>query len=355
VHGALGGGRSGVAAVRVGAGLLLVGLVDHVEGLFVWAASGLERVGDRPRALLVAACASVALVTAVLNLDTAVVFLTPVLVLAARTRGLDERPFLYAAIFMANASSLFLPGSNLTNLLVLAQEHASGATFASRVLAPASGAVVATTIGLLLLWRTSLRSAPRVPQGSATRSRRPSLLAAGVTLLAAALTVLLPHPALPVLAAGSLASACEIVRGRLDVRGVLDALGAPVLVALFSLSVALGALARSWSWPAHLLEHAGRWETTGIGALAAVTVNNLPAAVLLSARPLSHPRALLLGLNLGPNLAVTGSLSAYLWYRAARQAGGRPSIAEFSRRGVLLAPAAMLAALLAITLIPTPS
>lgn len=77
--------------------------------------------------------------------------------------------------------------------------------------------------------------------------------------------------------------------------------------------------------------------------------------MLLSARPLSHPRALLLGLNLGPNLAVTGSLSAYLWYRAARQADGRPSIAEFSRRGVLLAPAAMLAALLAITLIPTPS
>ena len=68
-----------------------------------------------------------------LNLDTAVVFMTPVLLHAARQRGLAEGAFLYGAVFIANAASLLLPGSNLTNLIVLSHEHVSGVTFAARL------------------------------------------------------------------------------------------------------------------------------------------------------------------------------------------------------------------------------
>jgi arsenical pump membrane protein len=81
-----------------------------------------------------------------------------------------------------------------------------------------------------------------------------------------------------------------------------------------------------------------------------VLVNNLPAAVLLSTQPPAHPEALLLGLDLGPNLAVTGSLSAVLWLQAARTVGAHASITTYSRLGLLLVPttlAATLAALLA--------
>ena len=113
-------------------------------------------------------------------------------------------------------------------------------------------------------------------------------------------------------------------------------------------------LGRSWDGPAQLLNGAGRWGTAAIGGVAAIAVNNLPAAVLLSARPLAHPRALLLGLNIGRNLAVTGSLSAYLWLKVSRQLGQRPSIAAFTRRGALLAPLALVSALLAASLFSTP-
>ncbi|HEY0280677.1 MAG TPA: hypothetical protein VGC32_20625, partial [Solirubrobacterales bacterium] len=58
-----------------------------------------------------------------------------------------------------------------------------------------------------------------------------------------------------------------------------------------------------------------------------------------------HSRMLLLGLNVGPNLAVTGALSALLWFRAAREVDARPSLVEFSRRGVPLALVAMVAAI----------
>jgi arsenical pump membrane protein len=83
-----------------------------------------------------------------------------------------------------------------------------------------------------------------------------------------------------------------------------------------------------------------------VAALASIAVNNLPAAVLLSAHGGVRPQALLFGLDLGPNLAVTGSLAVLLWWRAARASGLRPSALEYSRQGVMLAPLAIAAALL---------
>ena len=106
-------------------------------------------------------------------------------------------------------------------------------------------------------------------------------------------------------------------------------------------------LARGWSGPSQLVDDAGRFETAAVAAVAAVLVNNLPAAVLLSAGHLPHPRALLLGLGVGPNLAVTGSLSAVLWLQVARASGARPSILRYSVLGVVLVPVTLTLALLA--------
>jgi arsenical pump membrane protein len=86
--------------------------------------------------------------------------------------------------------------------------------------------------------------------------------------------------------------------------------------------------------------------------VAAVALNNLPAAVLLAPHRPAHPEGLLLGLNLGPNLAVTGSLSALLWYRAAQRVGARPSARTYSRLGLVLVPLSIAAALAALALSP---
>jgi arsenical pump membrane protein len=88
-----------------------------------------------------------------------------------------------------------------------------------------------------------------------------------------------------------------------------------------------------------------------LAAVSSVLVNNLPAASLLAARTPGQPFALLIGLNLGPNLFATGSLAWLLWLRAARNAGARPSIARASRVGAVAVPLSMAAALavLAVT------
>jgi arsenical pump membrane protein len=329
------------------AGLLLIGRVAGNDGLFDAAASRLVRLPGPPVLLLLACLALVALVTALLNLDTAAVFLTPVLVKTARRRGTSVEPFLYGAIFMANASSLFLPGSNLTNLLVLSSEHVSGAAFFARMLPVALAAPAITAAGLLAIHRRGLlgqRAYGGGPDGEPALAARLGLGFWGA-LLAAGLIVALHNAALPVLAVGLALLAWRAYSGEMAWRESVSWLDAPTLVGLFSLAVALGTLARASAFPADVLHSPGSVVSAAIAALASVTVNNLPAAVLLSSGAQLPTRALLLGLDVGPNLAVTGSLAVLLWWRSARQAGARPSAIAYSRQGLVLAPLALAGAL----------
>jgi arsenical pump membrane protein len=326
-------------------GLLLVGVVAEGDGLFAAAGAGLARLRTGPRTTFVLALCLVAVVTAILNLDTSVFFLTPVLLHLARARRSNELPYLYGAVFMSNASSLFLPGSNLTNLIVLHQEHVSGAAFLSRMWAGAIAASVVTTALLVLVFRRELGEPRR--DGDVERAAPRLGVGAVAVAVSAALVLVLSAPALPVLAAGVAAAALARVpwarlQAAIDVR---------MLGGLFALAVALGTLGRSWRGPERLLDSLDRWQTAGFGALASIGVNNLPAAVLLTPDPPPHPRALLLGLNLGPNLAVTGSLSALLWLRVARSLGAKPSVRRYSQLGLLIVPLSLGAAVTTLWLV----
>jgi arsenical pump membrane protein len=353
------------------AGLLLIGLVAGRDGLFDAAAARLVGLPGPPVVLLLACLSLVAIVTALLNLDTSAVFLTPVLVKVARRRGLEVSPFLYGSVFMANASSLFLPGSNLTNLLVLSGRHLSGASFFTRMLPMALAAPLITAGGLIVIHRARLFSSDhddhpggrrdrsgdrddrssdrgedrRVAGESPDTQAAPARLGLGLwgALLAAALIVVLRNAALAVLALGLLLVARRAHEGELSMGETVSWLGLPALLGLFGACVGLGALARALS--VEVLHSAGSLLTTTTAALASVLIDNLPAAVLLSSTAPAHPSALLLGLNIGPNLAVTGSLSALLWWRAAGAAGARPSAIAYSRQGLLLAPIALIGAL----------
>ena len=311
------------------AGLLLIGATAAREGLFAAAGSFVARAPGGAFGLLAGLLLVEAVVTAVLNLDTAVVFMTPVLLHAARARGLREDPFLYGAVFTANSASLLLPGSNLTNLIVLAHEHhVAGTTFASR-LAPAWCVSVALTIAFVALLRGEVHPEPY---------ERPSFtprLGTVATAVAAVLVLVLAQPALPVLGLG--------VAVALLARTSPRAVNPPLLAGMLAIAVLLGSIAPG-------AVHLGRWATAWVAVGASVVVNNLPAAMLLSSHPPAHPRALLLGLDLGPNLAVTGSLSAFLWLRVARSLGAQPSARDYTRYGLVLVPLSLGAALAALVL-----
>lgn len=316
------------------AGLLLIGAVCEADGLFAAVGARIERLPGGPVALLAALLGLEAIVTAVLNLDTAAVFVTPIVLHAARGRRCDERPFLYGALFMANGASLLLPGSNLTNLIVLAHEPLSGADVARRMVVSWL-VVVGLTIAFLAV------VFPLQHEGDGADPVPPLHVGVGALATAAAtgLMLALRNPALPVLGVGVAAIAVTRLRPRI---------GVPVLATLFLVAVALGTLARRWHGPASLLRHLDAPATAAVAAGASIAVNNLPAAALLSAVRPKHPLELLIGLDLGPNLAFTGSLSTYLWYRVARATGARPSLGLSSLLGLALVPLTVLCALLGL-------
>lgn len=329
-------------------GLILVGVVADGDGLFGAAGRRLAAWAPNGTTLFIGAAALTATVSAVLNLDTAVVFLTPVLVHAARSRRADPTPYVVGCLLLANAGSLLLPGSNLTNLIVLGHLHLSGGQFLHRMALPWTASVVVTTAVVGVLERRRLPSSP-------PSAEPPERVVLGVGLAAVvaatALVLVLRSPAVPVAVVGAAAAAVRMAGGAVGWARVRGALGIRVLVALFGLAVALGTLGRRWSGPTTLLGHLDVAGTTLVAAVSSVLFNNLPAASLLAARTPPHPFALLIGLDVGPNLFVTGSLAWVLWWRTARRSGAGPPTARAVVLGLVSAPVAMAAALVVGSLV----
>jgi len=213
--------------------------------------------------------------------------------------------------------------------------------------APALAALAVTAAVVAFFERRALRGRAEGVTGAATPTFGLGLAA---VVVATVLVVSLGSPALPVAAVGVAVISLRLAAGRNQFRQVVDVLGVPVLAGLFGVAVALGTLGRVWSGPEVLLSHLDLWGTAAVAAASTVLVNNLPAASLLASRTPAQPFALLIGLNLGPNLAVTGSLAWLLWLRVARTAGAQPSLATASRLGAVAVPLSMAAALGALEL-----
>jgi arsenical pump membrane protein len=324
------------------AGLLLLGLVAEGDGLFRAVGTSFARLAGHGVVLFAGATLLIAVVTATLNLDTSVVFLTPVLIAAAQQRGAGERPLLYGSLVLANASSLFLPGSNLTNLIVVGHRPLSGGAFLA-LMWPAALAACLVTAACVGVWARNDLMAPATVH--ATVERPEGAVGIVAVVVAVVLVVTLRSPALPVLIIGVLAAGLRVAQRRLPFEKTFTVLGAPVLLGLFGITIGLGTLGRVWSGPATLVSHGGAVGAALIAALASVLVNNLPAASLLAARHPHHAAQLLVGLNLGPNLFVTGSLAWFLWLKAARNAGASPSLRQASLLGLIVVPLSLAAAL----------
>lgn len=208
-------------------------------------------------------------------------------------------------------------------------------------------AIVVTAAVVAVAFRDSTRH----PAPSADAPPRPKLLSVAAVGAAVVLILLLADAALPMLAVGIALAATRLGQRRLDVRQVHEGVDVRTLLGVFLVALSLGTVARVWSYPAQLMATAGSATSAALGAGASVLLNNLPAAVLLGSRMPAHPRSLLIGLNIGPNLAVTGSLSALIWWQAARSVGASPSVRRYSAVGVVLVPLTLAAALAAARLL----
>jgi len=99
----------------------------------------------------------------------------------------------------------------------------------------------------------------------------------------------------------------------------------------------------------------------GAGILAAVAtnlLNNLPVGLIAATIgqaaqvPLHVTGAILIGVDLGPNLSVTGSLATILWLIVLRREGEHVGAMQFLKLGIAVMPPALLLALAALSIVP---
>ena len=327
-------------------GLLFIGHVASREGLFESVGRLIARTPGNDVALFSVTMVAVALVTALLNLDTSVVFMTPVALQAARARDSDDVAFAFGTILMSNAASLLLVGSNLTNMLIFATHPVRGTTFAARM-APAWGVTVLVTIIMVALWRR--RELTR-RSNSSHESVRWHVGPGTVAAIAAVVVMLATsQPSLPVFGLGAILEAVDLViRRRVSAHDVVEVASPLVVGTLFVVAVLVGWWGRSWHAVGHLVAHANSLSTAAIAGGLSLVINNLPAASLFAGQPIAHPYALLLGLNLGPNAFVTGAMSTLLWLRIVRGDGLEATAGQFARIG---APVALVTLCLASLLV----
>lgn len=312
-----------VVAVTVVAELAAIaGLFDVVAARLAHWARG------RVIALWLFVIALAVLVTAFLSLDTTAVLLTPVVVAVARRGGLPPLPFAFATVWLANTASLYLPVSNLTNLLAA---HALGDADAGAFLALLGpSALVATLATVALLWlihRRELRGTYRESPAPTVADRILLRIATVVVAVMVPLFVIGIPPWMPALGAAIVLAAVFAWRSPGALRWHL----VPSQLAVFASGLflvvgaweALGAGTVLAAVAGEGEDLVSLWHLAGVGVLAANAINNLPAYLALESSAGSPVRlaALLIGVNAGPLITPWASLATLLWHERLHAVG----------------------------------
>ncbi|GHH73173.1 arsenic transporter [Streptomyces sulfonofaciens] len=358
--------RLGPVVGFLAAVLVLARLCDD-EGLFRWCGALMARGAPAgghggARRLLGAVFVLASLITAVLSLDATVVLLTPVVFATAARLGVRPKPHVYACTHLANTASLLLPVSNLTNLLAFSASGLGFTRFAALMALPWLLAVGAEYVVLRRFFAAEL-VAPVAPASTGETPEPPlfALATVGCTLAGFVLASALgAAPAWAAAAGAAVLAVRALARRRISPAGLLGAAALPFLAFVLALGVVVRAVVDGGL--GELLgrlvpDGTGPGELFAVAALAAVlanVINNLPAVLVLL--PLTADAgpgavlAMLLGVNIGPNLTYAGSLATLLWRRIAHRHAHDVGLAEFTRLGALTVPAALAVAVPALWL-----
>ncbi|KQO66428.1 arsenic transporter [Methylobacterium sp. Leaf89] len=353
-------------------GMMLMSEVARKEGLFDWLAGIAVRAAKGSATRLFTLIYVVGtVVTVFLSNDACAVVLTPAVYAATKAAKVENPlPYLLICAFIANAASFVLPISNPANLVVFAEHMPPLTQWLAMFALPSVLAIVATYATLRLTQNSVLRDQQVATDVETVRLSRTGLVAGlgivatgGVLIGASALGLDL---GLPTFVAGGLTTAAVLLMKRGGLVEVAKDVSWSVLPLVAGLFVLVEALEKTGvlRMIADALKQAAAAspvETAwGAGTLIAVLcnlVNNLPAGLIAGAAvqtahvPDTVAGAVLIGVDIGPNLSVTGSLATILWLTAIRREGQDVGFWRFLKLGLLVMPPALLLALAGLLLV----
>jgi arsenical pump membrane protein len=349
-------------------GMMLLAEGARKEGLFDWLAAQAVRYsrGSAKRLFLIVYIVGTA-VTVLLSNDATAVVLTPAVYAATRAAKVEPLPYLFICAFIANAASFVLPISNPANLVVFGSQMPPLVDWLRTFTLPSIAAILATYVALRWAQRSELDALVAEAEDISPLTIGGTLALIGIGLTA---IVLLATSALgcdlglPTLIAGAAVATLVRVTGRRSPLPVLKDISWSVLPLVAGLFILVEGLNRSGAIPAlaRVLKDAETTSpqaTSWIGgiavALASNLLNNLPMGLIAATTtqaaqvPAHVTGAILIGVDLGPNLSVTGSLATILWLIALRREGEHVDALRFLKVGLLVMPPALLLSLCALS------
>ena len=346
-------------------GMMLLAETAREEKLFDWLAAHATKMarGSANRLFLLIYLVGI-VVTAFLSNDATAVVLTPAVAAAVKAAKVNKPlPYLLICAFIANAASFILPISNPANLVIYGSHMPPLLQWIPQYIFPSLFAITVTYFMLRFTQRNALKekieadiNIPSLSQGGKT----------AIIGIAATAIILLVSSAmdmqlgLPTAITGILTSAIVIIRAKKNpltvVKGVSWAV-LPLVAGLFVIVEALNKTGVIQTLTNSLHENAAHsvantaWGSGVIIAFACNLMNNLPVGliagnVVQSAHaPELVKSAVLIGVDLGPNLSITGSLATILWLVALRREGQNVSAWTFLKLGALIMTVALLFAI----------
>ncbi len=346
-------------------GMMLLSELARQEGLFDWLAARAASLakGSATRLFtLVFAVGTV--VTVFLSNDATAVVLTPAVAAVVKAAKADKPlPYLLICAFIANAASFVLPISNPANLVIYGSHMPPLLQWLPRYALPSLLSILATYAVLRWSQRSGLRQDISGDIEIPALSAAGKMAALGIGATAAVLLVSSGFDiqlGLPTFLAGLVTAMLVLTRSKCGVTDIAKNISWSVLPLVAGLFVLVQSLEKTGVTRelSMLLQHLvqqsatlAAWTSGIVLAVSCNLVNNLPAGLVAGrvvgmADVPDHLRsAVLIGVDLGPNLSVTGSLATILWLTALRREGQIVSAWAFLKLGVLVMPPALLLAI----------
>jgi arsenical pump membrane protein len=352
-------------------GMMIVAELARREGVFDWAAvHAVNAAKGSPRRLFTLIYGVGIAVTVLLSNDATAVVLTPAVQAAVKAAQAEPLPYLLICAFVANSASFVLPISNPANLVV----YSGGLPPLNRWLLTFGLAALVSIIVTFFLLRFLSR---KLLEGGMERNLKGGDLSAsgkltlgGIAVLAVTLIVaslLGKDLGAPACAAGVVVTAGVWLRDRQVIVGIAREISWSVILLVAGMFVLVEGMNQAGALLAAVsaLRRLSEWNTAGSALTSASGIavisnlmNNLPSGLIAGmAVNLAHVTgplrdSVLIGVDLGPNLSITGSLATILWLIAIRREGQHVGFWKFLKWGAVVMPPALVLSVLALLIGP---
>ena len=353
-------------------GMMLLSELAREQGVFDWVASVAVRGanGSCSRLFLMVYGAGT-LVTIFMSNDATAVVLTPAILTAVRKAKVSPLPYLFVCALIANAASFVLPISNPANLVVFHTGMPPLGAWLADFGIPSLLSIFVTLFVMRFLFRDELCKSIDCEVDDAELSGNGKLVLAGLALMIAVLltaSALKKDLGLPTCLAALMITVVVSVKAKSNPMNLAREISWATLLLVAGLFVMVDAvesqgalnLTQQWlAWASHLGQNMGAMVVGFTVGIANNIVNNLPLGLIAGGTiQTAHTKglmanAILIGVDLGPNLSVTGSLATILWLLALRKDSSDGTTGEkidvnfwkFLKVGIVVMPTALFAAL----------